>query len=99
MATKHQYHRAGRNYYKISGSLRNNQQLPKVSSTFTKLLHIADPDIQNIFETLTDTVTEYQHALNTCFYIKKSILFERSVIHTTKPHNKKVKVLNSLSQN
>ena len=68
---------------KFSGSLRNNQQLPEVSSAFTKLLHIADPDIQNIFETLTHTGTEYQHALNTCFYIKKSILFERSVIHKT----------------
>ena len=50
------------------------------------LLHIAGPDTQDVFETLTDTGTEYQHALiklDAHFSIKKNIPFERSVFHST----------------
>ena len=53
------------------------------------LLHIADPDTQNVFETLTDTGTEHQHALNKLdahFSIKKNVPFERSVFHSTTQH-------------
>lgn len=50
------------------------------------LLHVAGPDTQDIFKPLTDTGTEYQHALNKLdehFSTKKNILFERSVFHNT----------------
>ena len=56
------------------------------------LLHIADPDTQNVFETLTDTGTEHQHALNKLdahFSIKKNVPFERSVFHSTTQHKSK----------
>ena len=50
------------------------------------LLYIAGPDTQDVFETLTDTGTGYQHALNKLdvhFSIKKNVPFERSVFHST----------------
>ena len=52
-------------------------------------LHIAGPDTQDLFEILTDTGTEYQHALNKLdehFSIKKKVPFERSVFHSTTQH-------------
>ena len=51
------------------------------------LLHMPGPDTQDVFETLTDTVTEYQHALNKLgehFSIKKNIPLERSVFQSTR---------------
>ena len=53
------------------------------------LLHIAGPDTKYVFETLTDTGTEHQHALNKwdeTFSIKKNVPFERSVFHSTAQH-------------
>ena len=53
------------------------------------LLHIAGRDTQDLFETLTDTGTEYQHALNKLdehFSIKNNIPFARSVFHSTMQH-------------
>ena len=50
------------------------------------LLPIAGPDTQDVFKTLTDTGTEYQHSLNKLdehFSVKKNVPFERSVIHST----------------
>ena len=49
------------------------------------LLPIAGPNTQDVFKTLTDTGTEYQHALNKLdehFFIKKNVPFERSVFHS-----------------
>ena len=82
----------------FSASFRNNQRLLEASFTFTKLLHITGPDTQDAFETLKDTGTEYQHALNKldeCFSIKRTFLL--GDLSSTVPHNKKVEVWNSLS--
>ena len=51
-----------------------------------EFVRITGPDTQGVFETLTDTGTEYQHALNKLdahFSIKKNAPFERSVLHST----------------
>ena len=56
------------------------------------LLHIAGPDTQDVFETLTDTGTEYQHPLNKLdahFSINQNLPFEGSVFHSTTQHKSK----------
>ena len=51
------------------------------------LLHVSGEEVQDLFETLTDTGTAYAHAidkLNEYFAPKKNIAFERHVIRQSK---------------
>ena len=57
-----------------------------------EFVRITGPDTQGVFKTLTDTGTEYQHALNKLdahFSIKKNVPFGRSVFHSTTQHKSK----------
>ena len=67
-------------YIKASGVTRGEQKR-------ALLLHVSGEEVQDLFETLTNTVTTYAHAidkLNEYFAPKKNIAFERHVFRQSK---------------
>ena len=72
----------------FSKSFRNNHRQLQASITSTHSRSRHTRYFRNTY-TLTDTGTEYQHALNKLdehFSIKKNVPFERFVFHSTTQH-------------
>ena len=70
-------------YIKASGVTRDEQKI-------ALLLQVSGEEVQDLFETLTDTGTTYEQAidkLNEYFASKKNIAFERHVFKSRRRQN------------